>query len=375
MRRIVLVMPDLFGAPGDESVVRQGPEGVPGLLSLAENGRVTILAPTRSTATPEAAWLGLDEETIRVEAGPLTISALKVDPPERAVSMHLTLASFADGFLQEGSYVPPADELRPLLQEARRLETTDLIPVFGEQLDHGLIWLDGSLDLGLTPPEAAQGKELRGILPEGDGERKLRRFIDDSINLLDGHELNRRRSDDGLPPLNVLWPWGAGFTPRVPNLALERGETIWCESGSMRLFGLARLAGYRHGPWQDFAQGLNLAWSRLVRESLERPATLIVVSLATELRKLNRMDEMAWLVRRMDEDFFSPLALEMGRQPLRLAIVAPSTCTNQLGLALSSETGFHSDDASPFDERVLEEPPPIRLRAANFIEEALIWAA
>ncbi|MBV6458471.1 MAG: hypothetical protein HONBIEJF_01599 [Fimbriimonadaceae bacterium] len=374
MRRIVLVMPDLFGGPEDQSVVRQGPEGVPGLLGLRELGSVTVLGPMRTTVAHEAAWLGLDEETVKVAPGPLTLSALKVDPPERSVSMHVTLAGAVDGVLQDASYVPEASDLRPLLQEAERLKTSDLFPAFGDQVDHGLIWLNGSLDLGLTEPVEAIGKELRVSLPQGDGEKMLRRFIDDSINLLTDHELNRKRADNGLPPLNVLWPWGPGFTPHLPNLALERGETVWCESGSMRLAGLARLVGYRHGPWQSFVQGLNVPWSRILRDSLERPATVIVVELASELRKLNRMEELAWLVRRMDEDFLGPIAAELKREPMRLAIVAPSSCPNRLGLGLTSETGQRSDDSTPFDERALEEGPPIRMRSANLIEEALKWS-
>lgn len=375
MRRIVLVMPDLFGSPGDESVVRQGPEGVPGLLALSEIGRVTVLAPMRPGSSPEAAWLGLDEETVSIEPGPLTVSALKIDPPERAVSMHLSLATYDDGVMLEPTYVPETEELRPLLREADRLATSDLIPAFGERMDHGLVWLDGSLDLGLTSPEAAFGKELRSCLPEGDGEKKLRRFIDDSINLLTDHELNRRRHDEGLSPLNILWPWGAGFTPRLPNLALERGETVWCESGSMRLAGLARLVGYRHGPWQSFVQGLNLPLARVRHASLDRPATLIVVTLAADLRKLGRLDELAWLIRRIDEDFLAPLAAEMKRQPMRLLVIAPSSCANRLGLALSAEGGLRNDDPTPFDERALEDEPLIRLRPANLIEEALTWSA
>lgn len=374
MRRIVFVIPDLFGGPEDDSVVRQGPEGVPGLLELRERGRLSVLSPMNSGSLLEAAWLGLNDETYNVGAGPLTVAALKVDPPERAVSMHLNLASVVEDELQEPTYVPEITELQPLLREAARLQTNDLYLAFGERVDHGLIWLEGSLDMGLTPPDIAFGHPVRHHLPEGDGEKKLRRFIDDSINLLTDHELNRRRSDEGLPPINVLWPWGAGFTPRLPNLALERGETVWCESGSMRLAGLARLVGYRHGPWQSFVQGLNLPLSRVLRESLDRPATVVFVSLAHELRKMERMDELAWLVRRIDEDFFAPISEEIRRNPTRLAIVAPSQSPSAFGLGLIAETGMVSEDTTPFDERALEVKSPLRVRTGDFIQEALTWS-
>ncbi|MFX6823313.1 hypothetical protein ABTH33_20400, partial [Acinetobacter baumannii] len=79
-----------------------------------------------------------------------------------------------------------------------------LTPVFGPRLTHGLVWEEGSLDLGTRTPPV--GESVHTGLPEGDGERLLRQLIDDSVNLFSELELNRRRMDEGKSPFNLLWP-------------------------------------------------------------------------------------------------------------------------------------------------------------------------
>ena len=215
---------------------------LPGLLPYAEetglSGRVRRLSPVRGT--PEAAWVGLPP--LAIADGPLVVAALKAEPPERTMQFHLSLLGL-DGVL--GMPPPPsADEeaaLRPLL---KRLDTKRLTALVGEGLDHALV-LDGWWDLGTTAAQEAAGKPMAESLPEGDLEPLLRRYIDDSVNLLSETAFNARRRDEGTVPLNVLWPWGHGAPRRLPNLALLRGEALTVASDSLRMRGMARLVGYR----------------------------------------------------------------------------------------------------------------------------------
>ena len=101
---------------------------------------------------------------------------------------------------------------------------------------------------------------MKDVLPEGDNEPALRRFIDDSINLLSELEFNAERLDKGLLPVNLLWPWGQGIRTDVPNLALMRGAPATVLSDSLRLEGVARLAGYRPLGRSWLGNGMNAKW-------------------------------------------------------------------------------------------------------------------
>ena len=294
---------------------------LPGLLPYAEatalTGGVRRLAPVRGT--PEAAWLGLPP--LAVADGPLIVAALGAEPPERTMQFHLSVLGL-DGVL--ATPPPPSREeesvLRPLL---RRLDTKRLTAVPGEGLDHGLV-LDGWWDLGTKSPEEALGRPMAESLPEGDLEPLLRRYLDDSVNLLSELAINERRRDEGIVPLNVLWPWGHGAPRRLTNLALLRGEALTVASDSLRMRGMARLAGYRPARLKG---GLETDWTRLATHGVA--ALGAFVGLGEE--------EAVWLAERMGRGFEG-----------RALIVAPSP---EGGLVL--ETGLEGN--APFRADVAED--------------------
>ncbi|HZH98332.1 MAG TPA: hypothetical protein VEX38_05125, partial [Fimbriimonadaceae bacterium] len=272
---------------------------------------------------------------------PLTVAALGADPPGKSVHFHLSLLSLIDGVARPAE--PTEEEVRHILSASERLNTKRLTVVPGAGCDHGLVWENGSLDLGTTPAEEVCGHPVRSHLPQGDGERILRRFIDDSVNLLSELELNRRRSGEGEPEVNLLWPWGHGFREPVANLTLRRGEVGWVLSDSLRMQGLARLAGYRHGNRLELREGAALkeAGAFLRRHS----TSILSISGMAELRKSGDLERIEHETRELDRGVFSRLDLDE-----ESAIVLVSN-----GLALVFDSKTPRDNTVPFDERALEE--------------------
>ena len=189
------------------------------------------------------------------------------------------------------------------------------------------------------------------MLPEGEGEPILRRYIDDSINLLSELEFNRRRVGEGLPPFNVLWPWGQGFRTPVPNLALRYGHPVYVESPMRRLQGLARLAGCRHGDSGALGSGTNTRLEHLLDAFVRYGACVSVLPAIAEMRALDRLEEAEWLSREIDQRLLEPLERRLRDEPMRLLIAAPG----EHGLALLVEHGPASPGSTPFDERALEQ--------------------
>jgi len=364
MRRTIIVLPGLLGATPDDSPLLQKLDT---LRAMTELGELQRVLPLPSLETPEAVWLGLSPSEGQMKQGPLTVAALGQDPPERSIHFHLSLLGVLDGIVQAPPQVVPQEELNEILEHAKRLNTKTLTFLNGENLDHALVW-EGLGDLHTTPANAIVGKPIKSALPEGDAERELRRFIDDSINLLSELELNQRRIDEGIAPLNVLWPWGHGRRTPVPNLLLKRGERAQVESNSMRLAGLARLVGYRHGDRNAFGAGINTRLGRLATVALGQDLTILIIDAPAMLREAGLLEELHWFMKQFDTDFLKPLFDHALKQRARIALLAAGPTE---GLALNFQTGSHNANPYPFDERSLEERSLKRVDAWDFVARSL----
>jgi 2,3-bisphosphoglycerate-independent phosphoglycerate mutase len=348
MRRTVLIVPDLLSPDGAESPLRQK---LPSLSLLTELGNLSKVAAVPRLETPEVLYLGLSPSEGQMRQGPLTVSALGADPPDRSTHFHLSLMSFVDGEGRQVELQIPPDDLRKIMEVVPKLNTRSLTVVAGEGVDHGLVW-EGLGDLGTTPARDLHGKPIRAHLPEGDADTHLRRLIDDSINLLSELELNERRTDQDLPPLNLLWPWGHGTRKPMPNLALRRGERATVESNSMRLAGLTRLTGYVHGDRQAFGRGINTRLAPLAERLLKNEVSIVVIDALQDLRAKGLEEELHWFMRELDQALLKPLVEETLKDPSRLTVIAPGSTT---GLAASLQSPSNLANSMPFDERSLEE--------------------
>jgi hypothetical protein len=347
VRRVVLIVPELVGLPGADSFLRQS---LPGLARLAELGELTKVSPIPKIETPEALFLGMRSDEAQMRQGPLTISALKADPPERSTHFHLSVLSFEDGTVTDPQFELLPAEAESIAENARRLNTKVLTFVKGDGKDHGLVW-EGRGDFVTNDPRSFDRTPIRPELPEGEPEAILRRYIDDSINLFSEMEFNVRRVDEGLPALNLLWPWGHGLRQAVPNLALRRGEPAIVESSSMRLQGLARLAGYRHVDRGALGRGVRTRLKDLTKRLMNGGASIAVLDAAEDLRAKAMWEELEWFVRELDTELLSPLLEATVREPSRLTLVAPGASVG-LGVTLGKSVAANT---VPFDERALEE--------------------
>lgn len=348
MRRTVILLPGLLGRDPEDSPLLQS---LPTLRALAEMGELKRLAPVPPVEAPEALWLGLSPTQAQMRQGPLTVAALGADPPERSTHFHLSLAGVVDGDVVAPPAAVPNEELQAVLAQAKKLDTRTLTVVPGMGADHGLVWEERG-DLHTVPLAEAVGQPVKTVRPEGDGEKELRRFIDDSVNLLSELELNERRLDEGLPPLNLLWPWGHGPRTPVPNLLLQRGERASVISGSMRLAGLSRLAGYRHGDVGSIGRGINTRLEDVAKLLLSEDLAIFACTAPGDLKEEGKLEELHWFTKEMDSRLHAPLFEAAVRNMSRITVLATGP---ERGLALNFEPLRPQQNSYPFDERSLEE--------------------
>lgn len=248
MQRRLVVWPGWLGGP-DEAPRPDWDSPAGEWLAHAQVER--MVAPDQRAGTPEAAWFGLEPHLYPSEEGPLAVGAMGREFPG-PVGARDTLFAMdwmtldADNQLVACAAPPPAawqaltDALRPL--------STPRLTLAAVRGHCALAWHQGSLDLGVSSPAQAAGKPWQAALPQGDGEPMFRRLIDDSINILMEHEINRRRVDEGHAPWLVIWPWGPGFRPEWPSFGLPYGSPLGVVTQARRVQGLAYWLGVPQQP-------------------------------------------------------------------------------------------------------------------------------
>lgn len=313
--------------------------------------RAKIVSDGRSIS--EAAWLGLDPRRFDTAPGVLAVAAFGADPPDRSVHFQLTVLSLADGRIRRPDYRPLPEEVDAIVAAITRLETSRLRIVKGRELEHGLVWEDGSIELGTSTPDDAEEKELRSAWPEGDGEAMLRRLIDDSVNLLSELESNRRREEDGQLPFNLVWPWGHGFRPKIPNLVVERGVPATFVSNNFRQLGMCRIAGYRHSdPWAA-GEGTRLRLEDLLASMCQSTNSVMILGDLGRMREDGQFDELEWLGSEMDQRLLAPLIEEAKAEDVRLTLLA--TDRNGKGLAARFEPRSFGQNRMPFSAEMVAD--------------------
>lgn len=381
MANVVVVVPGWLGETEDDSFLRGG---APTLSSSARYGRIERLTWSGPVETPEAVWLGIDPREVRLQPGPLVVAALGADPPARSVHFQVSLLSLDDGRLSPVGTDLDRATVRRVREVGRRLDTKRLTTLWGSGTEHGLVWEGGSLDLGCTSPDRIEGRPMRACLPEGDGESMLRRFVDDSVNLLAEEEFNLRRVDEGLPPANVLWPWGPGFRNPVPNLLLERGRPLRVVSASLRMQGLARLAKASHGSVPSLGPGSATRIESIVQACRAGEDCVALIDDFERLRAQGKLDEVERLTHEVDRRLLGPLRDGAVGDRGRLSVVAtrPGVSAPEAdhkiecaGLMLTVGAKLHVENVYPFDERSLDERALTKRPTWQAIEEALVWQA
>ncbi|MCS6776739.1 MAG: cofactor-independent phosphoglycerate mutase [Chloroherpetonaceae bacterium] len=222
----------------------------PNLDRLAESGRVGAVQVTPLDMYPGSdaanmALLGYDPSRYYTGRGPIEAAAMQIPMEPRDVAFRCSLVS-TDGttLLDYSAGHITTEEARPLIELADEKLGTHTMRLFpGVSYRHILRWTDGPVDLQTHPPHENMGKPLDAIYPHGDGEERLRQFIEDSVNLLDDHPFNKRRRDEGKPPANMLWPWSPGRAPQLPSFFQKHGLTGAVIAAVDVIRGLGRLAG------------------------------------------------------------------------------------------------------------------------------------
>lgn len=222
----------------------------PNLDRLSETGLVGAVQVTPTDMYPGSdaanmALLGYDPKKFYTGRGPVEAAAMGIPMEAKDVAFRCSLIT-TDGetLIDYSAGHIATEDSKPIIEYANEKLGTRAMKLFpGVSYRHILRWSEGPVEVQTHPPHESMGKKLAEIYPVGDGDTKIRKFIDDSINLLDNHPYNRRMRDEGKPVANTLWLWSPGRAPLLPSFFQKRGMTGAVISAVDVVRGLGVLSG------------------------------------------------------------------------------------------------------------------------------------
>ncbi|RJP26698.1 MAG: cofactor-independent phosphoglycerate mutase [Actinobacteria bacterium] len=190
--------------------------------------------------------LGYDPLKYYTGRGPLEAVSMGVSLGPEDVAFRCNLVTEGDGILLDYSAghvtTGEARELLAVLQEKLGDEYTAFYPGVGYR---HLLVLKGLrfLEDRCIPPHDVVGREIQDIQPQGPNAQRLASLIRISKRLLSHHAVNVWRSEKGLRPANMIWPWGQGRSPVLPTISERYGLTGAIITAVDLIKGLGMLAG------------------------------------------------------------------------------------------------------------------------------------
>lgn len=230
---------------------------------------------------------------------------------------------------------------------------------------HVLLWHEGFARLHCEPPDDLKGEPIEAHLPKGDNEAIVKQLIYDALELLDKHEINRKRIDEGKPSANLIWIYEPGMMPKLPSLRLIAGMIrADAVTDHIPMRGLCIVAGIRpHRPPAVDLDNLSEGYERLVNfvNDLLPDTDLLIVHIREADKASHRRDpELKVFALQRFAEIFLPKFLDavQAYDDARMLLI----CTHRT----NSVTGRHVSGEVPF----LFLPRRGISRADEFHEEA-----
>ncbi|HEY6011307.1 MAG TPA: cofactor-independent phosphoglycerate mutase [Nitrospirota bacterium] len=212
---------DRLATLGQVGMVHTVPEGFPPGSDVA-NLTVMGYDPKKyytGRSPLEAASIGVelaaDDIAFRCNLVTLRISGGKATAGGKG--RHAVMEDFSAGHIT-------TPEARLLIEEIDRKLGSDRLRFYpGVSYRHLLVWKGGKDRVECTPPHDIQDKDIQDYLPRGDGDEIINELMEESIDVLLAHPVNKTRQESGKRQANSIWLWGQGRRPSMPTFREKYG--------------------------------------------------------------------------------------------------------------------------------------------------------
>ncbi len=314
--------------------------------------------------------LGYDPRRYYTGRGPIEALAMGVPMDAGDVAFRCSLVS-SDGttlFDNSAGHIT-TEEARPLIALLQQKLGSDKRRFFpGVQYRHIMAEKGGSVDLQTVPPHDFVGQPLAGHWPEGAGAERLRQLMYDSLELLDNHPINVKRREEGKEPGNMIWLWGQGYAPSLPNFLQTFGKTGGVISAVDVVRGLGRATGLRVIDVPGATGYIDTDYTAKANYALAALDTLdfvyIHVEAPDESGHEGNLDHKLQAIEDIDKKLLATLRAGMAKRDSYRLVIVPDHKTpialrtheeGPVPFLLYDSEKPHTASHYPFDERAVAE--------------------
>ncbi len=256
MKYILLVGDGMADYPIDDLGKRTPLEAAktPNMDFLVKNGslgRVKTIPAGLSPASDVAnmSILGYDPRKYYSGRGPLEAANLGVTLSADDVAFRCNLITAQGDILADYSAghikSKEAAQLINFLNDNLGSDRICFYPGVGYR--HLMVVKEGAKDnlesISCKPPHDITGQSIKKNVPKGKGAELLISLMQDSVPILESHEINHVRLDLKENPANMIWLWGQGKKPAMPLFKDKYGVEGSVISAVDLLNGLGKILG------------------------------------------------------------------------------------------------------------------------------------
>jgi len=202
----------------------------PNMDWIAENGITGIVKTIPNGFKPGSdiaslSIFGYDPAKYYTGRGPLEAANMGVKLKENDVAFRCNLVTVKNGIMDDftAGHITNEEAEKLIKSIDKELGREEIRFYPGVSYRHLTVMENGPVEAKCTPPHDITGKQIEGYLPKGAGGDLLRRLMQDSVPLLADHKINRKRIDKGKKPANMIWLWGQGKAPSMPQFKKKYG--------------------------------------------------------------------------------------------------------------------------------------------------------
>lgn len=203
----------------------------PNMDFIAKNGYTGLTKNVPDGMTPgsdvaNTSIMGFNPSMLKGR-GPLEAPSVGVSLNDTDVAFRLNFINVKDGAINDFTAghitTEEADELIKSLNE----EFGDLGTFYTGVSYRNLFVIDDLAmeDLKSTPPHDVVGQQTsdNNLKPDNEKSQLINKLMEDSVEFLENHPVNKKRVAEGKLPANMIWLWGQGAKPVIGNFPEKYG--------------------------------------------------------------------------------------------------------------------------------------------------------
>lgn len=204
----------------------------------------------KGSAVANLTVMGYDPKECYEGRGVLEAANQGVDIAEDEVGLRCNIICVKDGKIKNhsGGHISN-EEAAPLVKEINEKLGNDKIKFHQGVSYRHLLVLKGtefSKNIKCTPPHDVPGTEMNKVMVTGDNHTSevLNNLILRSNEILENHQINLERENNGKDKANYIWPWSPGKKPKMEKFIDKYGKNGAVISAVDLINGIGVYAGF-----------------------------------------------------------------------------------------------------------------------------------